>query len=319
MKPDHDSSSQKVTAFGWRLDQFLQQHITRRSREKIKDLIARGDVKVKRELSYAPLGRLRPSTLLLPGDWVELVRVRKGEPDVSFDYHTLFEDDGLLVLDKPGNLPVHPAGSFFFNTLTMDLRAHGVNAYPVHRLDRETSGVIVMAKSAELCRILVDQFVERQTEKTYWAIARGVPKKNQFVVDAPLGRDPSSRIHLKMGEIAVQDGGQRALTEFRVLKKFKHREHGPLALIECKPKTGRQHQIRIHLALQDLPILGDKLYGIDESQALLFFERGPARPEANFPRHALHAAELAFDHPVSGKRMRVRAPWPTDLATILKI
>jgi 23S rRNA pseudouridine1911/1915/1917 synthase len=130
-----------------------------------------------------------------------------------------------------------------------------------------------------------------------------------------------------MGKIPIEQGGQTALTEFRVLKKFKHRDHGPLALVECKPKTGRQHQIRIHLALENLPILGDKLYGIDESRALMFFERKPAaldeadwidpRSIADFPRHALHAFELAFDHPVTGKRMQVRAPWPEDLAEVV--
>lgn len=310
-------SGQTVTTHGQRLDQFLQRYITRRSREKIKVLIASGDVRVTRVLSYAPLGRLRPSTLLLPGDRVELVRVRRGEPEVSFDYSVLFEDDGLMVINKPGNLPVHPAGSFFFNTLTMDLQTRGLPAYPVHRLDRETSGVIVIAKSASLCRALVAQFSDRTTQKTYLAVVRGRPTQERFSVDAPLGRDPASRINLKMGRIEIADGGQEALTEFRVLGHRRSREHGPLALVECRPKTGRQHQIRVHLALQGLPILGDKLYGVDEETALSFFERTSARENAEFPRHALHAYELQFDHPVTGERMKVRAPWPEDLAGVM--
>jgi 23S rRNA pseudouridine1911/1915/1917 synthase len=196
----------------------------------------------------------------------------------------------------------------------LELKA-GREFYLVHRLDKETSGVLVLAKAREICAGLTLQFAKRQTEKTYLAVVKGAPPA-EFEVDLALGRDPESMIKLKMKASPVEEGGYPALTRFKRLKQY-----GEFALLECYPKTGRQHQIRVHLAAARFPIVGDKLYGIPEHEAFRFYERRNLSPEALatliLPRHALHAHRLAFEHPVTGARLEYSSPLPEDLAEFL--
>lgn len=310
---------------GIRLDSFLKLRYRKRSREQIKKAIEAGAITVQRTQGpHLTVGRLKPSSQLIPGDEVLVLTERKVEPEVSFDYKILFEDEVLFVIDKPPQLPVHPAGRYFFNTLLVHLKTKGHSTplsaeqdyYLVHRIDKETSGVLVLAKDKAVCADITKQFAARETEKCYLAIVRGHCPE-EFSVDLPMRRAPNSMIELKM-EVTTEDalGAQTASTRFKRLKTC-----GDFSLVECYPKTGRQHQIRVHLEAAGHPIVGDKLYGMPESEALRFYERKHLTPEAEakllIPRHALHAHTIQFVHPISRKKLLFTAPLPEDLAAFL--
>jgi 23S rRNA pseudouridine1911/1915/1917 synthase len=310
---------------GIRLDAFLKERYHRRSREQLKRAIDSGAVSVRRNQGpHLTVGRPKPSSQLIPGDEVLVLTERKPEPSVCFNYEILFEDETLFVINKPANLPVHPAGRYFFNTLLIHLKTQGHKTpldaeqeyFLVHRIDKETSGVLVLAKDKEACAHITRQFAERQTQKRYLAIVKGICPK-QFSVDHPLKRATHSLIELKMMTTSMEGGGQSAFTQFNRLGIY-----GDFSLVECFPTTGRQHQIRVHLEAAGHPIVGDKLYGMPESEALRFYERKHLTPEAEarllLPRHALHAASLSFIHPITGKRIEFEAPIPSDMKGFLE-
>ena len=336
---------------GWRLDHFLKSRYPKRSREHLKSSIDSGIINIHRNTSpHLHVGKLKPSTLVLEGDEVFISIKKDAEPPVSFDYSILYEDAELLILNKPAQLPVHPAGSYYFNTLLIHLRTDGFTRpmsaereyFLTHRIDKETSGVLVLAKSKELNTIVSDQFADRTTEKRYLAIVRGRIPEDAFTIDSPLCRRPGSKIRLKMYVAGPEDTElQTAVTKVRVLER-----RGNFTLVECAPLTGRQHQIRVHLDSIGFPLVGDKLYGIPEDEAIRFFE--PARftknearqtlaalgapidaeeshmlpprllsPELrerlHMERHALHAASIRFTHPKTGAPIFIEAPLTPDL------
>lgn len=308
---------------GVRLDSFLKSRYRKRSREQIKRAIEEGAITVDRGASaHASVGRLKPSSALMPGDEVFVRSERKPESPVNFNYSILFEDEHLFVIDKPSNLPVHPSGRYFFNTLLTHLRTQGGRAplregqdyYLAHRLDKETSGILVLAKTKAACTHLTQQFFERTTAKRYLAIVRGCPPES-FTVDRALRRAKNSIIELRM-EVTDEADGQASLTEFK-----RRSLHGDFAVVECFPKTGRQHQIRVHLEAAGFPIVGDKLYGMPESEAISYYERKHLSAEAQarllLPRHALHAAGIQFTHPGTELPMEFRSEFPSDLSTFL--
>lgn len=315
---------------GIRLDHFLKQRYRSRSRESIKQAIDDGSITISRSLAHAPTGRPKPSTPLMPGDEVRVLTERKPEPEVNFDYRIIHEDESLFVIDKPPNLPVHPAGRYYFNTLLVHLKTQGFKDplrmerefFLVHRIDKETSGILVLTKDKETCARMTAQFAGRTTQKKYLAIVKGVPADTHFFSDAPMGRSLHSKIELKMEILPESKGGQSAYTAFRVLETCEN-QHGKFTLVECLPKTGRQHQIRLHLEHLGHPILGDKLYGIPEADALAFFERETLSAERwaalIHPRHALHAAGLSFEHPITGKSISFESPLPQDLRDFLSL
>jgi 23S rRNA pseudouridine1911/1915/1917 synthase len=311
---------------GARLDSFLKDRYRKRSRAQLQRAIESGAISIRRKLGA--VGRLKPGSTLVDGDEVLVMSERKPEPEVCFDYKIVFEDEQLLVIDKPAGLPVHPAGRYFFNTLLIHLRTHGhrVNEisaereyFLVHRIDKETSGILVLTKDKEAAAIITRQFAERRTQKTYLAIARGETPEN-FTVDAPIGRAIGSTIELKMSVVPESEGGQTASTAFRRLSV--HRTaRGVFSLVECQPLTGRQHQIRVHLDHAGHPIVGDKIYGLPEDEALRFVERRYLSAEAEarllLPRHALHAAGIRFQHPVSGRDVELSSELPAELREFL--
>lgn len=338
---------------GARIDAFLKERYPRRSRNQIQSAIEEGAIVLERaRTTSATVGRLRASSPLLVGDRVLVVSERKPESPVDLNYRVLLEDAALFVVDKPGNLPVHPAGRYFFNTLLTHLRT-GLAAraragekglpqdyYLVHRLDKETSGVLVMTKTSESCTRLVEQFAARTTAKSYLALVHGHPAQDAWSVDAPLRRARTSAIDVRMevappdaplaggeGEIPADGAAYPARTDFEIRSRHTiphpvSRKPCDVALVACFPKTGRQHQIRVHLEHSGYPIVGDKLYGMPAEQAYAYFEHKHLSPEAldrlMIPRQALHAASIEFDHPVSGQRTRVEAPLPTDFAELLR-
>jgi len=314
-----------VSQTGIRLDAFLKDRYRKRSREVLKRAIDEGHIFLRREQSpHLTSGRLKASTHLIEGDEVQVLSERHPEPEVSFDYKILFEDEVLLVINKPANLPVHPAGRYFFNTLLIHLRTHGHKDplkaereyFLAHRIDKETSGVLILTKDREVCAHLVRQFSERSTEKHYLAIVHGTPPE-EFEIDAALRRTTHSQIELKMMVAPEEEGGAPSKTVFRRVST-----HGKFSLVECFPKTGRQHQIRIHLEVAGHPIVGDKLYGLPEQEALNYFEKKHLSPEAKarliLPRHALHAAGIRVQHPVTGQQLEFQAPLPDDLKIFLE-
>ena len=204
-----------VSQTGIRLDAFLKDRYRKRSREVLKRAIDEGHIFLRREQSpHLTSGRLKASTHLIEGDEVQVLSERHPEPEVSFDYKILFEDEVLLVINKPANLPVHPAGRYFFNTLLIHLRTHGHKDplkaereyFLAHRIDKETSGVLILTKDREVCAHLVRQFSERSTEKHYLAIVHGTPPE-EFEIDAALRRTTHSQIELKMMVAPEEEGG----------------------------------------------------------------------------------------------------------------
>jgi 23S rRNA pseudouridine1911/1915/1917 synthase len=312
-----------------RLDAFLKERIKGRSRAQIQRAIDSGVISIHRNLqAHHSVGKIKASVQLLAGDQVHVLTTRKPEPKVDFNYKILFEDTDLFVIDKPGNLPVHPAGRFFFNTLWIHLKTEGFTRplqserefYLVHRIDRETSGLLVLTKTRDTSAKIVEQFAKRKTEKRYLAIVHGTPKEDRFEVNLAMNRIEGSRIRVQMHPVDESEGGLPAETKFHVL----HRKE-KFALVECFPKTGRQHQLRVHLKAVGHPIVGDKLYGLTESESLRLYEpeftKGSSErfisPETKakliLPRHALHAAGIRFEHPVTRLKLELNSELPQDL------
>lgn len=303
---------------GFRLDRFLASRIARLSRTRVQQIVAAGRVR------RAETGEviLRPAQRLRAGEALILERPAPREPPVVLDYAELHRDAELLVLNKPAGLPVHPSARYHRNTLTALMRerlgpGHGWEM--AHRLDRETSGVLVFGRHGGSATALKRAFFARAVAKRYWALCRGCVE-GHVRIDMSLGPAVGSAVRIKMGPRTAEAGGLRAVTEVRALARGEFRGEA-ITLVEARPETGRQHQIRVHLAEIGHPLLGDKLYGLDEARFLAIVEGG--RPLAELEaqlgmsRHALHAVSLELDHPGDGRRVRFSAPWPADLAAIV--
>ena len=290
---------------GWRLDHFLKRRIGRMSRTRIQSIIGE-------QISF-PDGRpARPSSTVRAGETILLRRPAPVEPEVPRHFDILFEDESVLVIDKPAGLPMHTTAKFWRNTLVALLRER----YPdeqmeiAHRIDRETSGVLLIARNRQVASFLTRAFARRAVEKTYLALVKGHPP-DEGKIDMPLRLlDTKSRI--MMGP--VQDGsGLTAVTQFRVVRRLPGH-----AVCEARPLTGRQHQIRVHFACIGHPIVGDKLYGAGEALFMRSCDE-PLTPELlacfdGLPRHALHAHRLTFPHPVGKHAVTIESPLPADIA-----
>ncbi len=293
---------------GMRLDQFLKGEFRRTSRTRTQAII--------RVSAFDAAGdRLRPNDRLRAEQRIFLWRPAWDEEAVPTHIPILYEDDDLLVIDKPAGLPVHPTARYHKNTVVKLLEAErgGARVLLGHRLDRETSGVLFLAKNAAADRALKLSFQERQIEKRYLALTFGVPERERFRVELPLELDPTSPTRIKM-RVAAPGTGLSAATRFTVLEAREDR-----ALVACDLETGRQHQIRVHLAATGTPIVGDKLYAFDEG----YFTRDrdgegteEDRERLVLPRHALHASRVALEHPVTGAPLVVEAELPEDMAAL---
>ena len=265
---------------GVRLDRFLMSRYRRRSREQLKKAIEVGAVTVIRGGGkHLSLGKIKASFALIGGDFVQVLSVRKPEPTVNFNYEVLYEDADILVIHKPPNLPVHPAGRFFFNTLLTHLQTEGFkkdletahNFYLVHRIDKETSGVLLIAKTREACNILTSQFRNRETDKYYLAIVKGKPTELQFDIKMPIGKISGSKVGLKMYPLALENGGLEAETHFEWIET-RTGKLGTFSLMACFPRTGRQHQIRVHAEIAGYPLVGDKIYGMSDEDVMTLLD-----------------------------------------------
>lgn len=284
---------------GMRLDAFLAERLEGYSRGAAQALIERGLVTVD--------GRPAQSSLKLKEG--QIIELAEAEVEWDVDFSVVFEDPSILVIVKPAGLLMHPLGETWLTRPEAALHEKQPNLAGllykrgnkrvqrcgiVHRLDRQTSGLLVVAKTAQAYGALVEAFKDREMDKTYRAIVRGVPKDVKSRVEAPIGRKPGHR------KVEVTPFGKTAQTQFRVVEAAKAH-----AVVEAKPLTGRTHQIRAHLALVGHPVAGDPE-----------FEAPGAKPAA--PRLMLHAWKLAFAHPKTGRPLEFTAPPPKDFRDFWK-
>ncbi len=294
---------------GWRLDRYLQEKIRRLSRERVQRLILH-------RLECADGRRLKPATRVVAGLSFSLLKDAEPEPEAPLEFAVVHDDGELLVVDKPAGLPVHPTARYSANTFTSAARARfpGRKVDPAHRLDRETSGLLACGAAPEWTKRLKAAFAAGRVAKTYIALALGRPAEDRFTVDAPLALTGASAVRVRMH---VDAGGLPSVTEFEVLELRTAPDGADVTLLACRPRTGRQHQIRAHLHHAGLPLMGDKIYGPDER----IFDRftrhemtDEDRARLRLERQALHAARLELPHPRTGEAVRLEAPLPPDLA-----
>ncbi|APR77463.1 Ribosomal large subunit pseudouridine synthase D [Minicystis rosea] len=297
-----------------RLDRFVQTQLKRTSRTRTQQIVAAG--------CFSPDARpLRSNDRVRSEQYILLWRAPWDEKAPDVDVPIIYEDDHLVAVNKPSGIPVHPTARYHASTVVklLERARPGEHLRLSHRIDRETSGALLLARTAEADRLVKIQFEERHTvEKYYVAITWGWPEQDHFRVELPLEIDPTSKLKVKM-RIAAPGQGLASRTGCEVLGRRTHAETGRrYALVRCHLETGRQHQIRLHLAANGLPLVGDKLYGPDEG----LFTRGADgvltdedRVVLELPRHALHAQRLELDHPMTGARLMLEAPLPADLAT----
>lgn len=287
---------------GVRLDAFLARTFPYRSRTGWANLIRNGRVRLND-------AQTRPGRSLNLDDRIDYVPDPRPEPKVSRRFAVLHEDDSVLAVSKPANLPVHPSGRYFRNTLLMLLLQErnesldNTDLRIVHRLDRETSGLILFGKGKEAASAMSQQFENREVIKRYLALVHGRPEQDRFLIDAPIGRDASSPIRKAM---AVTTDGRASRTSFRVLRRGQD-----FSLVAAQPHTGRLHQIRVHLKHAGHPIVGDKVYGLDPGLFLRFVSgdlSAEDRDRLLWRRQALHAWKLKFRHPGTNTEMTIRAP-----------
>ena len=291
-------------AHGWRLDRALADAVPTLSRERLKTLIASGLV------SRAGHATRDPARKAAAGDVFD-VQVPAPAPAhneaQAIPLAIAFEDEHLIVIDKAAGLVVHPAAGNLDGTLVNALLHHcggslsgiGGVARPgiVHRIDKDTSGLMVAAKTDRAHEGLAKQFAAHSIERRYFAITSGRPVPAAGAVDAPLARSPQNR-----KKIAIVAGGKRAVTHYRTLERLDE-----AALVECRLETGRTHQVRVHLASLGHPLVGDPVYGRTKSA------HRPLLEELGFRRQALHAAGLGFIHPITGVNLAFESPLPADM------
>lgn len=304
---------------GFRLDRYLVSCFGRLSRNRVLTMIREGRVRDSEGRALT-----KPSTRVRLGLALVVSRPAPSEPEIEVDYTLLYEDADLLVIDKPPGLPVHASARYHKNTLTALMRdklgaGHGWEM--AHRLDRETSGVMVFGRQGLSGPELKKSFFRREVRKEYLALVAG-RLEGEREVDIALGPALDSQVRIKVGPRSVDDGGQEASTRVEALAWGEFRNQ-TCTLVRASPRTGRTHQIRVHLAEIGHAILGDKLYGGDES---LFIDVAEGRrsakeveAELGLSRHALHAHTLTLPHPQHGALVRFEAPWPAELHEVLAL
>lgn len=303
---------------GKRLDAVLAKSLSNHSRTHLRRAIDAGHVNVDGE-------KHKPSLKVSEGMVIrveQLAAAPEGPEPEEIPLDILYEDDDLAVVNKPPNMVVHPAKGHWAGTLASALAFHfgkqlsqtGGSHRPgiVHRLDRDTSGVIVVAKHDQAHQHLSAQFQNRTVEKTYLALVQGIPDRDGDRIDQPIG--PHPKIREKMAIRPDHPDARQALTLYEVVDRYQR-----FALIRCKPKTGRTHQIRVHLAHIGNAVLCDKQYGGRSRVTLKELMGGLPLPDEEplLERQALHAAELAFEQPTTGERLRISAPIPDDIQRVL--
>jgi len=299
---------------GTRLDAFLAGKIESRSRSQLQKLIDEEDVVVNGETA-------RSSYKVREGDVIDVELTLRD--DVRFEPENIaldivFEDDSLAVINKPAGMIVHPGAGVSGGTLANAIAWHFRSEPPasaggsdrigiVHRLDKDTSGLIVVAKNIEMQEALSAAFRDREVEKRYVALVHGSPRENSGAIDRPIARDRWHRT-----KMTVAANGRSALTLWKIRERFEK-----FTLLDVEIKTGRTHQIRVHLASINHPVVGDSIYNEGRDNSIANNEVRKA--VEHLGRFFLHSAHLAFDHPKTGERMHFTSELPQELAQLLKM
>ncbi|GEA03986.1 pseudouridine synthase [Alteromonas sp. KUL17] len=302
-------ASTEAAHFGLRLDQVLADLFPEYSRSKLKTWIQDGNVAVNGEVITVPRHKMQMDELVTVQAEMD-VQVTSEAQDIALNI--VYEDEHILVINKPADLVVHPGAGNPSGTVLNALLNHcpEIDKVPragiVHRLDKDTTGLMVVAKTIPAQTHLVDQLQRREMSREYEAVALGTMVAGG-IVDAPIGRHATKRTHM-----AVREMGKPAVTHFRVIEKFRAYTH-----LRLKLETGRTHQIRVHMAHIKHPLLGDQVYGgrprlpKGASEEFIAALRG-------FQRQALHAAQLSLFHPETEEWMTWKAPLPQDMQDLLK-
>lgn len=287
---------------GLRIDRYLAETCGEHSRSFLQKLLKAGEV-------FVCGSAVKASYRVSDGDLVEFEIPEAEEPEIAareMDLDIIYEDEDILLVNKPKGMVVHPAAGHTDDTLVNGLMAHcqgqlsGINGVQrpgiVHRIDRDTTGILIVCKNDLAHNSIAQQLKDHTITRRYQAVVCGVVKEDEGVVDAPIGRHPSDR---KKMAVNVKNG-RRAVTHYRVLKRF-----ASYTYIECRLETGRTHQIRVHMSSIHHPVLGDPVYG-------------PARCPFPLKGQTLHAGVLGFIHPRTGEYMEFTAPLPAYFADLLE-
>ena len=295
-----------------RLDQFLASRAKELTRSRVQELIRAGHVRINE-------GPAKPSYRLKTGDVISIfvppARPCRLEPE-RVDFGVVYEDSSLIVINKPPGVVIHPAPGHSTGTLVHGLLRHcrdlsgiGGELRPgiVHRLDKDTSGLMVAAKNDAAHQALAAQFKAKRVNKQYTAIVHGILKDGEGIIDLPIARHPVRRKEM----CVVSSGGREAFTHWRKGEELA----GKFSLLIVTPKTGRTHQIRVHLAHAGHPIAGDRVYGYRKTWWKKHWPAG----QDEVRRQMLHAGKLGFSHPESGEPCEFRAPLPEDMQRVLEL
>lgn len=304
-----------------RIDKFLFERISNATRSKIQGAIKMGFVLVNNKQIKSNY-KIRPDdeiVISLP----EPPRDNEVIPE-NIPLHIVYEDEDLLIVNKPAGMVVHPAFQNWSGTLVNALSYHFTQLPEmpdnegrpglVHRIDKDTSGLLVIAKSEQAMNGLAKQFFDHSIERTYWALIWGEPKESRGTINVHIGRSPKDR---KL-TIAFPEGdfGRHAITHYEVIKELRY-----VSLIKCNLETGRTHQIRAHMKYFGHPLFGDKTYGGDKVVKGTQFSKYKSFVENCFkvlPRQALHAKSLGFTHPITKKKMYFESELPEDFQEVLE-
>ena len=296
----------QVTENSDRLDRYLSQELSDLSRSRIQQLIEQGHVQINNLICTSKKINLKTGDLIT----LEIPTVQPLAiiaENIPLDI--LYEDDELIIINKPAGLVVHPAPGHPDGTLVNAILAHcpnlpGIGGIQrpgiVHRLDKDTTGAIAIAKTDLAYQHLQAQLQAKTARREYLGLIYGVPKTETGSIDLPIGRNPQDR--KRMAIVSIEDGGRNAVTHWRVKERF-----GNYTLIHFQLETGRTHQIRVHSAKMGHPLVGDPIYSSGHSLGV------------NLPGQALHAWKLQLQHPVAGNLVEVTAPLPRSFATLLEV
>lgn len=302
------SASTEFQHFGMRLDQVVADLFPDYSRSKLKEWILAGNVCVNGEPCVVPRQKMTGDEVISVEAEIEQQVVNEAQ---AIELDIVYEDEDILIINKPADLVVHPGAGNQDGTLLNALLAHvpDIDKVPragiVHRLDKDTTGLMVVAKTLPAQTHLVDQLQSRVMSREYEALVNGTMVAGGLV-DAPIGRHSTKRTHM-----AVREMGKPAVTHYRVMEKFRAHTH-----VRLKLETGRTHQIRVHMAYIKHPLVGDPAYG-----GRLRLPKGSSDEFANilrgFNRQALHAAQLSLYHPTTDEWMTWQAPLPQDMVALI--
>lgn len=303
-----------------RLDKYIASFIQNASRTKVQEAIKEGYVRVNKK-------REQKSYEVQPGDVIEVTIPKPPPPEANaekMELDIVYEDDDLLVVNKPADLVVHPAHGNWSGTLVNGLLYYAdelsepeedtIRPGIVHRLDKDTSGLLVVAKNDHTHSVLSQYFQTHDIERTYWAIVWGTPEPEEGTIEGAIGRSSKNR---KKMAVVEEDRGKHAISHYKILEYFDY-----LSLVEVKLETGRTHQIRVHFADIDHPVFGDRTYG---GNSVRYGSNTGSRKQMfknlfeKMPRQCLHAKTLGFEHPSTGEMMEFNSELPADFAHVLNM